>query len=267
VNIADIFQKGGVAMWPLLALSILSLGTIIERLWFWFVVIAQEKALVDEILETAYQDWTLATEIARGSTNQPIGRFLYAPLRLKEPDPESFRLALEAAADDELTSMRRGDKILESVIALSPLLGLLGTVLGLIQSLRFIRIGDLARASVGGVTTGIGEALISTATGMIVAIVSLAFYRLFQVLMFNQVQIFRRSGNEMELLYRQFWTGNTAHRSPSQGSLELRRRPEASPRQEDAQPDITQPDLRALRKSRSQGTGANDSGEAPRSEG
>jgi biopolymer transport protein ExbB len=246
VNIAELFQLGGPAMWPLLALSILAVGTIIERLWFWFSVLTQEKALVDEILETAYQDWNTATEIARNSTKQPIGRFLYAPLRLKDPEPESFQLALEAAADDELTAMRRGDKILEAVIALSPLLGLLGTVLGLFNTLRFIRLGDLGTASASGVTTGIGNALISTAAGLIVAILSLAFYRLFQLLMFNQVQIFRRAGNELELLYRQFW---------SQTKHSLSRRSQVSPNtQTQSDPswpapsrdeeDITRPDLR-----------------------
>src|SRR3712207_6330394 len=101
--------------------------------------------------------------------------------------------------------MRRGDKILESEIALAPLLGLLGTVLGLIVSLRSIRIGDIGTASTAGVTAGIGEALISTAAGLIVAIFSLAFYRLFQGLIFNQAKIFRRTGNELEMLYRQKW--------------------------------------------------------------
>ncbi|HEY9882492.1 MAG TPA: MotA/TolQ/ExbB proton channel family protein, partial [Thermosynechococcaceae cyanobacterium] len=90
-------------------------------------------------------------------------------------------------------------------IALSPLLGLLGTVLGLIISLGSIRIGDIGTASTAGVTTGIGEALISTAAGLVVAILSLVFYRLFQGLLFNQVKIFRKAGNDLELLYRQYW--------------------------------------------------------------
>jgi biopolymer transport protein ExbB len=215
VNVAEIFRQGGPAMWPLLALSILSLGTIIERLWFWFTVLSQEKALVDEVLDVAYRDLPTAADIARGANKQPIGRFLAAPLRLKDPDPESFRLALEASADEELTAMRRGDKILEAVISISPLLGLLGTVLGLIRSLISIRIGDLASGSAAGVTLGIGQALITTATGLIVAIFSLAFYRIFQGLLFNQAQVFRRAGNELELLYRQIWARrNSGGRSP-----------------------------------------------------
>ncbi len=125
-----------------------------------------------------------------------------------KPDTESFRLALEATAEDELAGMRRGEKLLEAVIALAPLLGLLGTVLGLIQSLRAIRIGDLGTESTAGVTTGIGESLISTAAGLIVAIVSLVFYRLFQSFIVNQVKVFRKAGNDLELLYRQRKAGN-----------------------------------------------------------
>jgi biopolymer transport protein ExbB len=203
VDIFDLFRKGGPAMWPLLALSILSLSVIFERLWFWLRILSQEKEIVARVLDTARTDWAIASDIARQATNQPIGRFLYAPLSLPKSDAETFRLALEATAEDELAGMRRGEKLLEAVIALSPLLGLLGTVLGLIQSLRSIRIGDLGTESTAGVTTGIGESLISTAAGLIVAITSLAFYRLFQGLVVNQVKIFRKAGNEMELLYRQ----------------------------------------------------------------
>lgn len=203
MNVADIFQRGGAAMWPLLLLSILSFGTIIERLWFWVRILAREEEIVDRVLEAAHRSWEEAREIARRASNQPIGRFLYAPLHLPNPDPEAFRLALEAAADDELVSMRRGDKVLEAVIALSPLLGLFGTVVGLIQSLQSIRLGDIGTTSTAGVTLGIGEALISTAAGLGIAIFTLAFYRVFQGFQFTQVKLFRKSGNELELFYRQ----------------------------------------------------------------
>jgi biopolymer transport protein ExbB len=204
VDILDLFHKGGPAMWPLLALSILSLSVIFERLWFWLRMLTQEKEIVNSVLDAAYDNsWEAAAETANQATNQPIGRFLYAPLRLQKNDPETFRLALESTAEDELAGMRRGEKLLESVIALAPLLGLLGTVLGLIQSLRAIRIGDLGTESAAGVTTGIGESLISTASGLIVAIVSLVFYRLFQSFVVNQVKVFRKAGNDLELIYRQ----------------------------------------------------------------
>jgi biopolymer transport protein ExbB len=203
VDILDLFYKGGPAMWPLLVLSVLSLSVIFERLWFWLRSLTQEKEIVDRVLDAAHDNWEVAADIARQATDQPVGRFLYAPLHLAKSDAETFRLALESTAEDELAGMRRGEKLLEAVIALAPLLGLLGTVLGLIRSLGSIRIGDLGTESTAGVTTGIGESLISTATGLIVAIVSLVFYRLFQSFVVNQVKVFRKAGNELELLYRQ----------------------------------------------------------------
>ncbi len=207
MNIAELIQKGGVTIVPLILLSILSLSVIFERTWFWWGILSTERQIVTRILDAARQDWGLAAEIARQAYEQPIGRFLYAPLQLGNVDPELFRLALESNADDELSAMRRGDKVLEVVIALSPLLGLLGTVIGLIISLRSIRIGDIGTSSTTEVTGGIGEALISTASGLVVAIFTLAFYRLFQAFLFGQSRVFRKAGNDLELLYRQFWAG------------------------------------------------------------
>ncbi|MBD2570548.1 MotA/TolQ/ExbB proton channel family protein [Anabaena lutea] len=204
MDILDLFKKGGPAMWPLLVLSVLSLSVIFERLWFWLRILTQEKEIVERVLDAAAENWEIATEIAQKAVDQPIGRFLYAPLRLQKGDAETFRLALESTAAEEIAGMRRGEKLLESVIALSPLLGLLGTVLGLIHSLRSIRIGDLGTESTAGVTTGIGESLISTAAGLIVAIATLVFYRLFQGFVVNQVKVFNKAGNDLELLYRQF---------------------------------------------------------------
>lgn len=205
MTFAEILEKGGIAIWPLLFLSILALGTIIERVWFWLAVSFQERKVINTVLTAAVRNWGAVEQTAHSHRRHPMGNFLYAPLRLPDPEPEVFHLALEAAAEDELALMRRGDKILEAVIALSPLLGLLGTVLGLINSLGSIQISDLATAPTTGVTQGIGESLISTAAGLVVAIVSLAFYRVFQALWFNQVRLFRRIGNELELIYRQRW--------------------------------------------------------------
>jgi biopolymer transport protein ExbB len=204
VNILTEFQKGGIVMYPLAVLWLLAISVILERLWFWLRLLNQENQIVTRVLEAAREDWTLARDIAQRAIDQPIGRFLFAPLNLPRADAETFRLALESSADHELSGMRRGDKLLEAAIALAPLLGLFGTVAGLIQTLRAINIGEFSDpAKLQVVTDGIGVSLYSTAAGMIVAIVSLAFYRLFQAFQFNQVRIFQRAGNDLELLYRQ----------------------------------------------------------------
>jgi biopolymer transport protein ExbB len=223
VNFGDIIQRGGPAIWPLLFLSILSIGTIFERLWFWSKILKGERKTADQILEASRRDWDEATHLARQVTGQPMGRFLYTPLRLANKEPEIFRLALEASADEELNSMRRGHKVLEAVIAIAPLLGLLGTVLGLIQSLTGLNGGGTS--SLANVPAGIAAALISTAVGLIVAIVSLAFYRLFQGLLFHQSLIFRRTGNELELTYRQFWLkSQTLASSAQSGEYDAQRK-------------------------------------------
>jgi biopolymer transport protein ExbB len=206
VTIAELFEKGGVTMWPLAFLSVLSLATVLERCWFWVNLLSREQQAIDRVLDasTAGQ-WEQATQAARRERHRPIGRFLYAPLKRQATHPETFKLALEAAAETELTAMRRGEKTLQAVIALAPLLGLLGTVLGLIRSLNGINLADLSNNSGNPVTLGISESLISTAAGMAVAIVSVAFYWFFQGLLFQQVGLFRKAGNELELLYRDRW--------------------------------------------------------------
>lgn len=206
MEFSELFRQGGIAMWPLLFLSILALGTIIERIWFWSKILTREREVSGRVLEAARREWGAATQISQRANRLPMGRFLFSALKLKDPEPEVFRLALETSANEELAAMRRGEKVLEAVIAISPLLGLLGTVVGLINSLGSI---DLNALGVGdataGTALGIGEALISTATGLVIAIVSLAFYRLFQGFVFGQAKVFQLSGNELELLYRQAW--------------------------------------------------------------
>lgn len=213
MNIIEFFQKVGPTVWPLLVLSILSIATIFERLWFWSNILKGERRTANRIVEASRRDWDEATHLAKQVSNQPIGRFLYTPLRLANQEPEIFRLALEASADEELTAMRKGSKVLEAVIALAPLLGLFGTVWGLIDSLDKLDFGNVNQAA-GTPGFGISQALYSTALGLAIAITSLALYRIFQGLVFNQARIFRRTGNELELVYRQFWLQDQTPETP-----------------------------------------------------
>lgn len=194
-------------MWPLLLLSILSLTVVIERVLFWWKILTREREITGQVLEAAKRDWRTAGELARNATDRPIGRFLNAGLELKNQEPDVVQLAMEASAQEELAAMHKGDKILEAVIAIAPLLGLLGTVTGLINSLGSIRLGDLGTTATENVTLGISEALITTATGLVIAILSLVFYRVFQGLIAQQAKIFQKAGNELELLYRKTWSG------------------------------------------------------------
>ncbi|MEB3357450.1 MAG: MotA/TolQ/ExbB proton channel family protein [Synechococcales bacterium] len=202
--ILDLVVKGGPVMIPLVALSVMTLATALERGWFWFRLLSQEDRVVHDVLEAARYNLNEARAIAEQAQHLAIGRFLLAPLRLKQSNPETFRLALESAADREFVQMRKGDKFLETVVALAPLLGLLGTVTGLIATFNNLDIGGGGSGEGGQLAAaGIGEALITTAAGMLVAILALVFFRLFVTLQSQQIDYFSEVGTELELIYRQ----------------------------------------------------------------
>lgn len=193
-------------MIPILGFSIATVACALERSWFWYRLLSQEDQIVHDVLEASRYSLDQARSIAEQAQILPIGRFLFAPLKLKQPSPETFRLAMEAAGDREFVQMRKGDKLLETTVAVSPLLGLLGTVTGLIATFGNLNIG-------GGGTTeqatqaaaGIGEALITTAAGMIVAIMALLIFRVLVSLQARQMDYFSEVGTELELIYRQVW--------------------------------------------------------------
>ncbi|MBF2034368.1 MAG: MotA/TolQ/ExbB proton channel family protein [Leptolyngbyaceae cyanobacterium T60_A2020_046] len=205
-TVFEFLAKGGPVMVPIVGCSVLTVATAFERAWFWTRLLRREDQIVNEVLEAARRDLNEAAEIASQARDLPIGRFLLAPLTLKNPSPETFRLALENAGDKEFVKMRQGDKVLETVVAVAPLLGLLGTVTGLIATFENLNIGG------GGGTeqasqaaAGIGEALITTAAGMVVAILALLVFRVLVSFQAQQMDYFSEAGNELELTYRQYW--------------------------------------------------------------
>ena len=193
-------------MIPIVGLSVATFACAFERGWFWFQLLRQEDRIVHDVLDAARVDLDTAAAIASQAQALPIGRYLLAPLKLKNPTPETFHLALEAAGDKEFVQMHKGDKLLESVVGLAPLLGLLGTVTGLIATFNNLNIGGGgASESATKAAAGIGEALITTAAGMIVAIIALSFFRIFVTLQSQQIDYFSEVGSELELIYRQTW--------------------------------------------------------------
>jgi len=205
-------------MIPIVGLSVATFACAFERGWFWFQLLMQEDRIVHDVLDAARVDLDKAAAIASQAQALPIGRYLLAPLKLKNPTPETFHLALEAAGDKEFVRMHKGDKLLESVVGIAPLLGLLGTVTGLIVTFNNLNIGGGgASESATKAAAGIGEALITTASGMVVAIIALSFFRIFVTLQSQQIDYFSEVGSELELIYRQVWYEPSAYnQTPSQ---------------------------------------------------
>jgi biopolymer transport protein ExbB len=225
-TVLDVLVKGGPVMVPILGCSVLTIATALERTLFWTKLLRREDQVVSEVLDASRRDLSQAAAIAAQSQDLPIGRFLLAPLRLKQPSPETFRLAMETVGDRELVKMRKGDKLLETVVAVAPLLGLLGTVTGLIATFSNLNIGGGGGSGeqATAAAAGIGEALITTAAGMVVAILALLIFRVLVTLQAQQVDYFSDAGNELELIYRQYWyeptilTNDPTHRGEYIGS-------------------------------------------------
>jgi biopolymer transport protein ExbB len=205
-NLFDLLAEGGLVMIPLAGLSVATIACGLDRGWFWYRLFRQEGRVVHDVLDAAKYDLDKAAMLAEQAKETAIGRFLLAPLRLRQPTPETFRLAMEAAGDKEFGLMRKGEKFLETVVALAPLLGLMGTVIGLIRTFGSLNVGGGGTADQATeAAAGIGEALICTASGMFVAIIALMLFRLFTTIQSQQMDFFAEVGNELELIYRQFW--------------------------------------------------------------
>lgn len=202
MQLAKLFAAGGIVMYPLLGFSILAGALILERIFFWFRVARQQDRLVREVLVVYKRSPNAAYMLLQRHTNLPIARIFLAALELERPNYEEFRLALESAAQAEIPLLKRFNTVFETIVSLAPLLGLLGTILGLIQSFASLRVGELGGSNTIGVSSGISEALISTAAGLVVAIFTLLFANAFRGLYRRQIALIQEYGGQLELLYR-----------------------------------------------------------------
>jgi len=199
---SNLFLAGGVVMLPLLGFSILAMALITERTIFWSQIAQKQDKLIREVLALYRRNARAAFQKLEQNAHLPIARIFLAALELDQATPDEFRLALERAAQAELPLLKRFNTVFDTVISVAPLLGLLGTVLGLIQSFSALRLGDVGGTQTTGVTTGISEALISTAAGLVVAIATLLFANTFRGLYQRQIALIQEYGGQIELLYR-----------------------------------------------------------------
>ena len=171
-DLFGIIIKGGPVMAPLLLCSVIALAVVIERFFFWRKITARQA--VEEMLALVERgDITKASSLGR-EIESPLGRVLASGLAHCNP---SATKALEVAAQKEVPVLKQRLVILDTIITLAPLLGLLGTVTGMIGSF-----GIMSQVGIGqphAVTGGVAEALIATATGLLIAILTLIPYNYF----------------------------------------------------------------------------------------
>ena len=170
----ELVKAGGWPMLPLILLGLVALAIIIERLWSLRRVEVMPPRLGEEVRNWAARGELEPAHIESLRRNSPLGALLAAALDVRHRPRELIRERLEDTGRHLVHRMERFLSALGTIASAGPLLGLLGTVIGMIQ--MFLGILDHGLGDVNQLAGGIGKALVCTATGMIVAVPSLVFH-------------------------------------------------------------------------------------------
>jgi biopolymer transport protein ExbB len=199
----EVFIKGGPVMYPLLGCSIIALTVIIERAFFWIREdLRRNQSLVDHVLELCREgDWDTVKRQVAGSRDYII-RILVNGIVHKE---FSMTKAMETAASDEIKRMRRHLGILDTMITVAPLLGIFGTVIGIITSFEIL--GSTGIEHPQAVTAGIAQALITTASGLGIAILSVFPFNYFNSRAEGAALAIEKYATSLEIVYEKLVQG------------------------------------------------------------
>jgi biopolymer transport protein ExbB len=188
-----VLARGGPVMIPLAACSILALGVVIDRAWTWWRLgRSRDPEIV--LARAAQGEWTEARKLGEVSRS-PVARVLAAGIQHRNPAPT---LAMESAARHEIARLKRFLPVLDTIVTLSPLLGLLGTVTGMIAAFGIM--GQSGMNSPHAITGGVAEALIATAVGLGIAITALVPLNFFNSRVDAMHETIERYGSDLELL-------------------------------------------------------------------
>ena len=194
----NLFTAGGFVMWPLLIFSITSLACIFERLYFWKIIDWHNRNTLKVIIDKFLNYPNDSIKFLKRNKIYPLAKIIIRASDYRNQDSESFHLALIYAIQSSIKDIKKFDNLFSTIITTSPLLGLLGTILGLIKSFALLDLGKGDINSVG-VTGGISEALVSTAAGLIVAIFTLMFANYFKSQSNNHISLIKENSAKLEL--------------------------------------------------------------------
>ncbi|WYD80374.1 MAG: MotA/TolQ/ExbB proton channel family protein [Candidatus Electrothrix gigas] len=194
----ELIHNGGPIMWPLLACSIIVLTIIFERLLFWIgMALRRKRALRDEVLLlVTNRDW-LEIENKTAECDDVVIRVLRIGILHREYD---MNKAMEAEAQHLLKKMTQFMTVLDTMITVAPLLGILGTVIGIIASFKML--GNSSVADPKLVTGGIAQALITTAAGLTISIFTVFPYNYFKSRVENAAHLMEKYATRLEVEYR-----------------------------------------------------------------
>lgn len=176
-GVGELFVKGGVFMWWLLGVGMVGFVFIIERMWTLNRARVNTRKLIGTIIITLRNDGVQAAAEECQKVRGPIAAILYSGLQKADKGRDAIEKAISTAGTIEMSFLERGLIWVSSVTTIAPLVGFLGTVSGMINAFEAIAASDQVNAKL--VASGISEALITTATGLIVAIPATIAYNYF----------------------------------------------------------------------------------------
>ncbi|MDX2243002.1 MAG: MotA/TolQ/ExbB proton channel family protein [Leptolyngbyaceae cyanobacterium bins.302] len=201
-KLGEIVITAGIVGIPLLLFSIVAIALIVERSVFWYRVMRRQDQVIKTALDLYRDEPELAIEKLKRNLDLPIVRIFLEAMTLEDGEPEEFALAIDGATQAEIPVLKRFNNVFDTIVTIAPLLGLLGTVLGLIQSFGSLNLGDVGGTKTAGVTAGISEALVSTAFGLVVALFTLLFANTFRGFYLRQLALIQERSAQLELLHR-----------------------------------------------------------------
>jgi len=187
-------------MWPLLLFSILSLSCIIERIIFWNklnnCLKVSNDFQINQLADISY----LKSLKKKDIDNNPYKKLLFKIKDFDLSNQRNLSIALSISIQSLQYEFEKFNNFFATTISIAPLLGLLGTVFGLINSFSFIEIGNVG-VNANEVTGGISEALVSTAAGLIIAIFTLVFSNYFKSIKTKKIKLINEFCGRFETFF------------------------------------------------------------------
>ena len=177
-HLIELFRAGGFIMWPLLALSLVCGGVIIERILAFREIGNTAPGLLSRVLALCSENRFDEAEKACTLTSGPVAACLGEVLKRRAQKAEIIERWVEQTGQEYFVRLERGLAILDTTTTISPLLGLLGTILGMIGAFNAIS-AQTQNGNADGVLQGVGEALYATAAGIVIAVVCFVAYNAF----------------------------------------------------------------------------------------
>jgi len=202
--LTEIITSGGPVMWPLLACSVIVVTVVLERTMYWLSLERKRnRMLMDEVLVLAEDSkWELIRTKTTGCKDHVI-RVLIVGILHRDYD---MGRAMEAEADVMVQNMQNYMPVLDTMITVAPLLGIFGTVLGIINSFEMLGAGSIADPRL--VTAGIAQALITTAAGLGIALVAVIPYNYFNTRINKAIHVMEKYSTSLEVVFNKARSAN-----------------------------------------------------------